>query len=317
MQLPSHNELVPTAEAALAAYGFKATVITPVGSWNTPVFRVDTTTGSYALRLHRPGSRSEAYFHGELTFLKHLASCKLAVPIPVSTLTGEFLLALEETGVPPRYCDVTTWLEGEVRRQLEPTDAYQLGVMLARIHLASRTFVLPSRAKLPRYDAVSLLTEASPYDPGPLGAWFSEDNLAVIHEVMRQSQADFSQLSHEKGEVGTIHNDFILGNCLWQDDDVRVLDFADCGVGPYLYDLAPMLTNFSDEILLRESFLEGYSSLCPLSSKHREVLPLLEAVRHVRVCLWLIGKVQRGEVAPPLERHLGARVSEIRRLMLE
>lgn len=317
MQLPSHNELVPTAEAALAAYGFKATVVTPVGSWNTPVFRIDTTAGSYALRLHRLNFRSEAHLRGELAFLKHLASFELAVPAPVSTLTGEFLLTLEEDGVPPWHCDVTTWLEGEVRRQLEPADAHQLGVMLARIHLAARAFVLPSSAELPRYDAASLLTEASPHDPGPLEAWFSQGNLAVIYEVTRQAQSIFSQLSRDEGEVGVIHKDFILGNCLWQSDNVRVLDFADCGVGPYLYDLAPMLTNFSDNISLRNAFLEGYMSLSPLSSSHRDVLPLLEAVRHVSSCLWVIGKVRRGEVAPPLERHLEARMAEVRRLRLE
>lgn len=311
MLLPSQSELVPTAEAALAAYGFKATVITPVGSWNTPVFRVDTTAGSYALRLHRPGFRSEAHLCGELAFLKHLASFELAVPVPVSTSTGELLLTLEVDGVPPWHCDVTTWLEGKVRRQLEPADAYQFGIMLARIHLAARAFVLPSDAELPSYDAASLLTEASSHDPGPLKVWFSEENLAVIHEVTYQAQSVFSQLSRDKGEVGTIHKDFILGNCLWDGSNVRVLDFADCGVGPYLYDLAPMLTNFSDDVSLRNDFLEGYTSLSLLSSSHREVLPLLEAVRHVSSCLWVIGKVRRGEVAPPLKHHLEMRMAEI------
>lgn len=312
--LPSHNELVPTAEAALAAYGFKATVITPIRSWNTPIFRVDTTAGSYALRLHRPGFRSEAHLRGELALLKHLASFELAVPVPVSTSTGELLLTLEVDGVPSQYCDVTTWIEGEVRRQLEPVNAYQLGIMLARIHLAARAFVLPADAALPHYDAVSLLTETSPYNPGPLGAWFSRVDLEVIREVALRAQPVL-QLAHEEGEVGPIHNDLILGNCLWHGDEVRVLDFADCGVGPYLYDLAPMLTNFSDETSVREGFLEGYLSLRPLSSKHREALPPLEAVRHVRVCLWAIGKAQRGEVAPPLERHLEVRMSEIHKLM--
>lgn len=313
MPLPSHDEQELAAKM-LEAYGLTATAVTPVRSWNTSVVRADTARGSYALRLHRPGFRSEAQIRGELAFLEHLVSCELAVPVPVPTSTGELLLRSEE-GLAPRYCDVTTWLEGVVRRQLEPTDAYQLGVMLARIHLAARAFVLPSDAELPHYDAASLLTEVFPNDSEPLGKWFSEADLEVIHEVTRQAQSVFVQLAHEKGEVGTIHNDFILGNCLWHANEVRVLDFADCGVGPYLYDHATMLTNFSDETLVREGFLEGYSSLRPLSLEHTRVLPLLEAVRHVRVCLWHMGKVQRGEVAPPLERHLEARMSEVRRLM--
>jgi Ser/Thr protein kinase RdoA (MazF antagonist) len=314
---PSHSELELAAKAALTAYGLKVTAVTPIRSWNNPVFRVDTTAGCYALRLHRPAFRSEAHLRGELAFLRYLASSGLAVPAPVPTLTGNFLLELEETGVPTWYCDVTIWLEGEVRRHLEPVAAYQLGLMLARIHLASRALVLPPKAELPRYDAASLLTEASPHDPGPLEVWFAQEDLEVIHEVTRQAQTVFSQLSHDEAGVGTIHKDFILGNCLWHGSNVRVLDFADCGVGPYLYDLAPMLTNFSDEPALRGQFIEGYESLLTLPPKHKTVLPLMEAVRHVSSCVWILGKVRRGEVVPPLERHLEARMTEVRKVMSE
>jgi Ser/Thr protein kinase RdoA (MazF antagonist) len=168
---------------------------------------------------------------------------------------------------------------------------------------------------LPSHDAASLVTEASPHNPGPLEPWFPGADLAVIHEVVREAKAAFASFAGNQGEVGAVHNDFILGNCLWQGNDLRVLDFADCGVGLYLYDLAPMLTNLSGEPSLREQFIEGYASLRPLSSEHRAVLPLMEAVRHVSSCLWLVGKTKRGDVVPPLERHLEARMAEIRELM--
>ncbi len=315
IQPPSHGELRQTAEAALAAYDLKATAVVPVRSWNNPVFRIETTERSYALRLRRPGLRSEKHLRGELALLKHLSSFGLAVPVPLATSTGEVLLKLEENGVAARYCDVTFWHEGKVRRRPDAAAAYTLGQTLARIHLAARAFVLPPDADLPWYDAASLLTEASPHDPGPLEMWFAQEDLELIQEVTRQAQTVFPQLSRDEAEVGILHKDFILGNCLWHGDKVWVLDFADCGIGPYLYDLAPMLTNFSDEPVLRGEFIEGYAALRPLSPEQKKALPLLEAVRHISSCVWVLGKVRRGEVAPPLKRHLEVRMTEVHGLM--
>jgi Ser/Thr protein kinase RdoA (MazF antagonist) len=112
-----------------------------------------------------------------------------------------------------------------------------------------------------------------------------------------------------------IHNDFILGNCLWQGSRLSVLDFADCGVGLYLYDLAPMLTNL-EAPELQDAFLAGYSSKRPLSEGDNQRLPLLQAVRHVRACLVSIAKAQRNEPIPPLEVHLASRMTDIHTLMV-
>lgn len=114
--------------------------------------------------------------------------------------------------------------------------------------------------------------------------------------------------------VGILHKDFILGNCLWHKDTVSVLDFADCGVGPYLHDLAPMLTDL-DDLDLQGSFLEGYTSLCPLTQRDVGLLPLMQAVRHVNACLSIIGKARRGELIPPLKEHLAVRLSQIHELI--
>lgn len=39
---PSPDDLVAVAEAGLADYDLAASSVTPVRSWNDPVFRVDT-----------------------------------------------------------------------------------------------------------------------------------------------------------------------------------------------------------------------------------------------------------------------------------
>ncbi|MDQ3397681.1 MAG: phosphotransferase, partial [Deinococcota bacterium] len=269
---PTHDAFAGATCAALECFGLEATAIIPMRSWNQPVFRVDTAAGSYALRWHPQQLRTEAQLRSELAFLKHLTAYGLGVPDPVPALSGDLLLTPEESGVAMHFCDLTTWLEGEVRRGpedgLNPVATHQLGCTLARLHLASCNFVLPPEADLPSHDAISLSPYTSPHRPGPLEPWLPAEDVTLIREVVLEAKVAFARFSGDRRETGVVHHDFILGNCRWMGDDLRVIDFADCGVGLYLYDLAPMLTNL-DEPPLREHFIEGYASVRPLSPEHR------------------------------------------------
>jgi len=46
------------------------------------------------------------------------------------------------------------------------------------------------------------------------------------------------RLARGGGRPGLIHADLHLGNALFWSDEVRVIDFDDCGFGYWLYDIA-------------------------------------------------------------------------------
>lgn len=307
MDTSASHVLAEHTPELLVHYGIEPSRIIPLPGWNNPVVRVESSDATFALRWHKQRNRSEAQIRAELALLQALAGSSLRVPRPLPTLTGDALLVSNG-----HFYDLTGWLPGTVRcNDLEPGDAHILGLTLAALHQATSPLSLPDA--LPRYlEPFSIKSKES---VGPLKPYFTADELAILHDIERWATPVFAEQIQNPGSVGIIHNDFILGNCLWQESTVSVLDFADCGVGLYLYDLAPMLTNI-DAPELQKAFLAGYTSKRPLSEEDVALLPLMQAVRHVRACFSSIAKAQRGEPGPPLAEHLASRMGDIYTLMV-
>ena len=312
VRVPSTQERDAAAAAAREGFGLVVNDVEGLPSWNSTVFRLRTPAGPYALRAYDPGRRTVADIRRELAFLRHLDQRGLRVPVPVSAQTGEDLF----TDGSRRHYDVTSWLDGTVRRRdLHADDVRRLGETLAHIHDASRSFdpgrVEPAAAGDPTW----LLTAAIADDIGSLAAWFSAADLAVLAEAVAAIGPTLAALQEDELECGLLHKDFILGNCVWHGTRLGILDFADARTGPFLYDLAPMLTNIGHEPALRTAFLAGYRSRLPLSAAQERALPMMETVRHVSFCFKNIAKATQGMITPPLEVHLPARITEIRLLL--
>ncbi|MEM8533568.1 MAG: phosphotransferase [Chloroflexota bacterium] len=312
MQPPLPDTSMKLVQAGLGKYDVDAQDVVPIRGWNTSVFCITTGKGRFALRLHEGDARPESHLRAELAFLNHLHETGLSVPIPINNRQGTFLskLVLANEIV---FCDLTTWLEGNVRRKrLDQSDAYQLGQNLGHIHDASKTFVLPVDATFPCYD----LTMLSPAIAQPLEPWFNKQDRAIVEHIVNQASVVLSKEIIKEDDMGIIHKDYILGNCLWHKGKLSILDFAESGRGLYLYDLATMLTNIGDQASLRIGFIQGHTSVVPLSHGILERLSLLEAIRHVNTILWNIEKAKLGE-GPDLTRHLNIRMAEIRALVGE
>jgi Ser/Thr protein kinase RdoA (MazF antagonist) len=302
-------------EVARREFGLVIETIDPIPTWNSVVFRLRTTDGAYALRVHEPGGRHPDVIRGELAFLRHLGSHDLPVPEPLQSSSGDDLVT-STAGDDLRYYDATTWMAGVVRRDgLAASDARVLGTTLARIHLASLTFTgIPERSA-PVHEETWLLANATALDVESIAPWFPPTDQAVLQQALARVQPRLAKLDRSELEEGTLHKDYILGNCLWRDGDLSVIDFAEARSGPLLYDLAPMLTNIGDEPALRHAFLAGYRSERSLSAKQEAALPVLEAVRHISSCFSMISRAKNGLYGPRLDVHLPYRLSEVRNLL--
>ncbi|MEQ4210238.1 phosphotransferase [Actinopolymorpha sp. B9G3] len=316
MRQPSSEVRDGAVEAARRGFGLVIEAIEPIDTWSGAVFRVRTGHGPYALRAHEPGKRHPDMIRGELAFLRHLRSCGLPVPEPLQSSSGDDLFTASGGDSSPRYYDATTWMSGVVRRDgLAESDAHRLGVTLARIHVASLTFARLPQQSPPVHDEIWLLANASAEDVEPIAPWFSPSDQAVLEQALAKVRRRLAALDGSELEEGALHMDYTLGNCLWQDGDLSVIDFAEARRGPLLYDLAPMLTNIGDEPTLRRSFLAGYRSERSLSANQEAALPAMEAVRHINSCFAMIATAQQGIYGPALDVHLPYRLSEVRNLL--
>jgi Ser/Thr protein kinase RdoA (MazF antagonist) len=104
-----------------------------------------------------------------------------------------------------------------------------------------------------------------------------------------------TQLGDGADKVGLIHADLHLDNALFWRDDVRVIDFDDCGFGYWLYDIAVSLWELrhrKDYEQFRTALIEGYTQHRPPPYSDLAHLDDFIATRDVAFGLWFTGTAQ-------------------------
>jgi Ser/Thr protein kinase RdoA (MazF antagonist) len=102
-------------------------------------------------------------------------------------------------------------------------------------------------------------------------------------------------LDEDGDNFGLIHADLHLDNALFWRDEVRVIDFDDCGFGYWLYDIAVALWELRDRNdceHFRSALIDGYTRHRPLPPGDLAHLDDFIATREVAFGLWFTGTAQ-------------------------
>ena len=302
----------PLVEAVLEQYELSAVEVTRVRFINNAVFRLRTTSGEYAFRIHRPDYRTPQQTRSELAYVAALAvGARVEVPLPIKTRSGD-LVAIFKAGRKRRHGSAVAWLAGEVRRPgrgAGPKTLFRIGQALGRIHEFSQSFQAPADFDLPTWD---------------LAAMFDQRLVELLETTVQQRMFDevrhrvarlFAELRPSPATFGVLHYDFILLNCLHNGRHTAVIDFDDCGWGFYLQDFGGLLGNLKDYPnyrSLRRPFLNGYQSVRPLPSDAEQDLELMIALRHCTSALWLLERRQQDAIPEDkFQRNMAYRIEEI------
>jgi Ser/Thr protein kinase RdoA (MazF antagonist) len=320
--------LAHVARAALTAYDLPPELsVRPIRLTNNAVFDVRGEGVHLALRIHRRDYRPKEHIRSELAaldvFADVLGGSSVSVPRPVPARDGRPMVCVGD-GPSRRYCDLLTWIDGRVLkhgRGLGTRSTFLLGEGLARLHDATEQ--IGGDLDLPRWDAETLLSDASPFRPGQMEEFLAPEAWDVFRDVASRTSDVFDRLDRAGGQWGIVHNDYVLINCHFRRTrtgwNLGVLDFDDLGWGYFLYDLAPLLGNLFDWPdaygRLRRAFLDGYRSVRVLPAELERHLPVLMAARHAASLTWLAAKQRRGETDVPVALHVDIRVSEMQRCL--
>lgn len=295
------------AARALAHFGHADAPRTLVSYTNNAIYRVEMTSGIYALRLHRPGAKSRTRIEAELTWLRHLSrqdGFAVPVPVPVAPLYAGRLEGVAQ----PVYGILFRWLDGETRdsQRLTPADFERIGALIAHLHQHSRRFTPPAAFDRPALDFEGLFGTRSPYQPGLEGeALITSAQRRIIQQATERIRDTMAALDANRTQsFGMIHADLIAKNLLWRQDEsgqsvVAVIDFDDCAFGYYLYDLAPLLLyskHEPDYHERRNAIWNGYrrhpdSFRADFDIAGFETLEALVAARHIASIRWIAGNL--------------------------
>lgn len=280
--------------AELAPWGLQGADVSFVAGRENRVFRVRSARGDFALRLKRPGYRSDAELLSELRWLDAMHRAGLQVPLPVPSQHGRLLEIVGGQRV-----DLLSWLPGRPlgasRAPLALADPEavfdRLGRATARLHLACDAWVPPADFTRRAWDVDGLLGDVpvwgrfweNPALDAPTRRLFEDFRTSAAHALLQHAATL---------DYGLIHADLVRENVMIEGDTIGMLDFDDGGFGFRLFDLATtLLKNLGEPNYpsLKAALLAGYTQLRALDL---ELLELFIALRALTYVGWIVPRLQ-------------------------
>ena len=281
------------AKTAALLWGFDPARVTLVAARENSVWRAEGEGGSFALRLHRPGYRTEAEMLSELHWMEMLAKGGLTVPRPIPSKAGRLIERVGDTSV-----DVLSWMPGRMLGEKggmagitdRPGLMRQLGALLARLHDLSDAWTPVPGFSRPRWDRAGLLGETPLWGP----FWENPDLTAKQRDTVlaAQAKAMTALAALEAGlDYGLIHADAITENIMVGGDRLVLIDFDDCGWGFRDFELATVLMRQLDRPdypALRTALIDGYAARRRVDGRVLDLMLLLRALTYLG---WIIPRL--------------------------
>jgi Ser/Thr protein kinase RdoA (MazF antagonist) len=223
------------------------------------------------LRVYRPGGRSPAEVSSELAWMTALGQdIGSLVPAVIPTAAGNQVIELtREAPLPPCYCVMFSCAPGREPAEDELAAWFpKLGEITARLHKHARAWSHPSWFRRPRWDISTTLGNHPHWGP-----W--QSSVTDLEEISHLERLAAVVMERLRGfgvgaeRFGLVHADLRLANLLVEGERITVIDFEDCGLSWYLYDLACALTfneGRADVGELVALWVDGYRSVEQLSA---------------------------------------------------
>ncbi len=280
------NSLTAFATELLKDYGIHGAKVSCINFEFNATFAVESESGAkYALRININSTRTVENMKGEIEWVRHLnRTSGIHTPTPIATVKDNYIVsALHADSGQTLYGLMYSWLEGEELGD-EPTlsQLHEVGRAMATLHQESTDFALSADAALPTFNDFFWGTEDFLFSDKSV---LSDTDRALIqqaHDLIMQFTNDL----YENSKVHIIHADMHGWNLMWNEDQLSVFDFDDCGYGVEAQDLAVTLY-YLDTPEQDEALLNGYKSVRPLPTYSANAMKALLLQRRLLLLNYL------------------------------
>ncbi|HJT90539.1 MAG TPA: phosphotransferase [Mycobacterium sp.] len=269
------------------------------------VFRVDEPEGSYALRLHRNGYRTDAEILEELELLTALGRAGVAVPQVRLTLTGEQFCHVVDDDGDAHQVDMTEWVAGAVplgdvgeaftgEASIDTTTFRALGALVADLHNTTCSLERGHASVRAPWDAGGLVGDTPVWGDPRRAFHDGARGRDVVDQAMSLLETELKAYGRAPGRYGAIHADFTPENVLVHNGQMTIIDFDDSGDGYYLFDLATAAffylphPGFDDVV---SALLAGYQSVRPFTGEDLAMWRPMLLARGLTYLAWAADRI--------------------------
>lgn len=282
-------------QQALAEWGIHQATVHPLSLSENATYLITLNTGEQrVLRLHRPGFRKEIWIRSELAWLKDLAKqpdvCTMRV---FPTTRGDDLCIFTNPQGDVQYAVLFDFLEGvePIQAGLEQTMS-MVGTVAARLHRHAQGWKQPDWLTRIEWTPDRIFGTQSDY-----GDWRDTPELnvhdrAVLEQAESKMRKELDEYGINEHNYGLIHTDLRSSNLLIDNnEDIKVLDFDDCGTGWFLFDMACSFTFEEGKPELPKlirAYLRGYWEAGGVLTRHdMAFLPCMIMARALQLVAWV------------------------------
>lgn len=286
------------AKDALEKFGIESYKAEPlqISENITYLVKNEETGQKKVLRICRPGYHTFDEINAELLWLAEIKNyTPVIVAEPVIGTNGSYVQLLESWMIGNTYAGVMyEFLEGSAPDENDEENVIKmfvkLGEITAYLHKQSKMWNKAKDLSRFSWNYETMLGSAAPW-----GKWsdtpdLTPETLALLSktsDIIKKRLTDYGQ-SNER--YGLIHADLRLANLLIEGDQVKVIDFDDCGFGWYMHDLAAALSfietcPIADKLV--ESWLHGYLKVDKLSDDDIAEIDTFIMQRRLQLLAWI------------------------------
>ena len=217
-------------------------------------FFLHTNQNTYVLTVFESLTQTQLPFYLALT--QHLSANNVACPAPIAQKNGQL-----DTRVADKPACIVSKLSGCDTASPTVQQCFSTGAMLAKMHLVGATF--PQKMDNPRH--VAWWTESV----AKLQPFLDEKDAQLLNQ-----EIDFLAKNPDSHlPSGIIHADLFKDNVLLDGNQLSgFIDFYYACNGSFVYDLAIAINDWARQhnntlnLELKQSFIDGYQSIRPLTS---------------------------------------------------
>jgi len=280
-------------DQAAALWGLDPARLTLAAQRENAVWRAETTTGSFALRLHRVGYRTPEELESELAWMAALQAGGMSVPRPTPSNNGRLVEVIDGVSV-----DLLTWLPGRMAGHHGALDAIAdrtgymrtLGGLLAQMHDLSDAWTPPENFTRPHWDRSGLIGATPLWGPFWENPNLTPGQRATVLAARDRAQTELAAVEALQ-DFGLIHADAITENVMVNGDALSLIDFDDGGWGFRDFDLATVLMRqlgSPDYPALRAALLDGYAARRVVDAAMLDTFILLRSLTYLG---WIIPRL--------------------------
>ncbi|RUO30966.1 serine/threonine protein kinase [Aliidiomarina sedimenti] len=248
-----------------------------LNSYENRVYQFAADGKRYVAKFYRPQRWSDQQILEEHSFLAELKEAEIPVVAPLAL--GDTTLA-EHSGF--RF-SLFPSVGGRALEADQDEHLFQLGRQVGRMHMVGKRTPFVHRPSLFSLTDLEQATEQL-------------RDCALIPDSMRLPfftildlvVARLGDLDLTRYDSIRLHGDCHVGNLLWRDDSLTLVDFDDCRQGPAIQDLWMMLSGERHhQVAQLDTLIDGYEEFATFNAAELKLIEPLRAWRIIQYMAWL------------------------------